>query len=169
MKFGEGERWIMIPGDADRDAWELHIAKHHKDRIGADVLAAAHHGSRSYFKHDEEDEPYLDALEGTAPTYVIVSAPRVAESRHDHPHPDAMELYEDEVGKDNLLHTGEDRHSFICDISRDGEVSVASDDGALAAAYPYKSGDGNGGDNKKLGAAVRTSAPAVLGNDGRSA
>ena len=168
LKFGDGERWIMIPGDADLDAWELHITKHHKDRIGADVLAAAHHGSRSYFKHDEDDEPYLDALHGTAPTYVIVSAPREAESRHDHPHPDAMELYEEEVGKDYLFHTGEDRHSFICDISRDGTVSVASDDGELVEAYPYKTGNGNGGGSKQSDA-VKTTAPAILGNDGRSA
>lgn len=166
LKFGDGEQWIMIPGDADRDAWELHITKHHGDRIGANVLAAAHHGSRSYFKHEEEDEPYLDALQGTAPTYIIVSAPRVEESRHDHPHPDAMELYEDEVGKENLFHTGEDRHSYICDIRRDGTVCVVSDDGELAEAYPYPSGDG--GDGKKS-SALGSSGPAILRNDGRSA
>lgn len=143
LKFGCGDRWILIPGDADRDAWELHITKYHKDRIGADVLAAAHHGSRSYFKHDEKDDPYLDSLKGTAPTYVIVSAPRVEESRHDHPHPDAMDLYRNQVGEDNLLHTGEQRYSFICDIFRDGTYTVTSDSGELSEAYPCGTDDNN--------------------------
>jgi len=30
LKFGSDDKWIMIPGDADRDAWELHITNYHK-------------------------------------------------------------------------------------------------------------------------------------------
>lgn len=150
LKFGLPRRWIMLTGDADRDAWELHIAKYHKDRIQADVLAAAHHGSRSFFKHEEEEEPYLDALQGIAPTHVILSAPKSNESRHEHPHPDAVELYEDEVGAEGMHHTGKDRHSFICDIFRDGSFEVTPDDGKLFEAYPYAADDPDDGETKSV-------------------
>ena len=75
MKFGAGSTWIMVTGDADRDAWEKHIAPYHKDRLQAVVLGAPHHGSRSFFRYDEEETPYLEALQTIAPQYVVISAP----------------------------------------------------------------------------------------------
>jgi competence protein ComEC len=41
IKFGKDKNWIMIPGDADRAAFENHITKYHKDRLAAFVLAAS--------------------------------------------------------------------------------------------------------------------------------
>ena len=35
LKFGKGDNWIMIPGDADRAAFENHITKYHGDRLKA--------------------------------------------------------------------------------------------------------------------------------------
>src|SRR5262249_19086461 len=50
LKFGKGSAWIMIPGDADRVAFEKHITDYHRELLGAFVLAASHHGSRTFFR-----------------------------------------------------------------------------------------------------------------------
>lgn len=127
VKFGKDKTWILLAGDADRDAWEQHITDYHKKRLPAKVLGAAHHGSRTFFRYDKKDDPYLDALKAIGPDYVILSAPTTEESPHEHPHDDAVELYEDEVGEDNVLHTGDPRQSFICDVFTDGKITVESD------------------------------------------
>jgi competence protein ComEC len=147
LKFGIGDTWVMIPGDADRDAWENYITYYHKDRLKAAVFAAAHHGSRTFFRYDEKDDPFLDGLKAIAPTYVVISAPTRKESPFDHPHEDAVELYATQVGRTNILHTGEKRHSFICDIFRDGQLHIIPDNGALVETYPI--GNDEGGDGGK--------------------
>ena len=106
LKFGSSTTWLMLPGDADRDAWEKHITKYHKDHLKAAVFAGSHHGSRTFFYYNDGDEPYKDALKAIEPDYVILSAPKRHESRHAHPHPRAVDFYEEQVGKDNVLHTG---------------------------------------------------------------
>jgi len=161
LKFGIPETWIMLPGDADRDAWELHIAKYHKERIGAVILAAAHHGSCSFFKKSEDDVPYLAGLEGINPSHVIISAPTPEESRHDHPHEDAVKLYADHVTADEVYHTGKDRHSFICDIFEDGTYNLVSDNGKLFKSYPYTNDEDAPGGSEKKTVSVRESRPKV--------
>jgi beta-lactamase superfamily II metal-dependent hydrolase len=136
IKFGKGSKWIMITGDADRDAWEKHITDYHKDRLQSIVLSAPHHGSITFFKNQDEDKPYLDALKQISPTYVVVSAPKSKESPHGHPDDEAISLYTEQVGdKENILHTGKQRHSFICDIFRDEEFSIQEDNGKLVEKY----------------------------------
>jgi beta-lactamase superfamily II metal-dependent hydrolase len=159
LKFGIKDAWILIPGDAGRSAFEKYMTKYHGERLAALVLAASHHGSRTFFKHqDEDEEPYLDALRAIAPEYVVVSAPKRSESKHGHPHQDAVELYAAQVGKDNVLHTGEKRYSFICDIYRDGSYSGIQDDkGVLAREYAFEDGDNGGGGKKETSA-----APAII-------
>lgn len=152
---------ILVPGDADRRAFENHIAEHHRERLGAVVMAAPHHGSKSFFfLEGEGEDPYLDALESIAPTYVVISAPTSGESPHDHPHQEAVERYVKQVGSmDNVLHTGEKRYSFICDIYQDGGFGGVSDDkGALAKAYPANEGECNDGGtgNQALSPAITT-------------
>jgi len=157
LKFGIGSKWIMVTGDADRDAWEKHITQYHSERLGAVVLEAPHHGSRTFFHYDESDDPYLDALEGISPTYVVISAPRGDESEWGHPHKDAVQRYVDAVGADNVLHTGDKRHSFICDIFRDEEYAIQSDNGDLVDAYPIdKQDDGGKGQDRAATSFVST-------------
>ncbi len=138
IKFGAEGHWVMLSGDADRAAFEEHITEYHKDNLPAFALSASHHGSRTFFKENEEDDPYLTALETIDPKYVFVSAPTQKESRHDHPHDSAMELYKEHVGVDNVYHTGEERYSFIVDIvSGNGYGEVSDDGGDLAAEYGF--------------------------------
>lgn len=160
LKFGKGKSWIMLTGDADRDAWEQHITKYHKERCAAQILSASHHGSRSFFRYDKKDDPYLTALETIDPEYVIVSAPKVKESRHDHPHEDAMGYYEDHVGKDNVLHTGAERESYICDIFTDGKYVVNADT-ELVEAYGGEA-ESESKDEKAAAVTARAITPAVI-------
>jgi beta-lactamase superfamily II metal-dependent hydrolase len=143
LKFGFGDTWVMLPGDADRDAWEKHITKYHLDRLRAAVLAGSHHGLRTFFYYEEGDIPYKDALKAIDPEYVILSAPKRRESKHDHPHPRAVEFYAEQVGKENVLHTGENRYCFICDIFLDGSYGLKDDKGELAEAYPIDDDKGD--------------------------
>lgn len=136
VKFGCHSDWIMISGDADRAAFQEHITVYHKDRLPSFALAASHHGSRSFFMDCEGGEPYLDGLTGIDPECVFISAPTQEESRHDHPHDDAVQLYEDHVGEDNVHHLGEERYSYIVDIYEGGGHSgVSHDNGDLSAEY----------------------------------
>jgi len=145
MKFGIKNTWVMIPGDADRDAFEKHITGYHKERLGSVVLAASHHGSRTFFHYEEDDEPYREALNTINPKYVTISAPKQSESKHDHPHEDAVKLYNEKVGSGNVHHTGQNRYCYIFDIFQDGKYSKIQDDsGEIAKVYPINKDDDGG-------------------------
>jgi len=161
LKFGTEPSWIMTPGDADRDAFEKHITQYHRERLGAVALAGAHHGSRTFFRYDEKSDPFLDGLNAIDPQYVVLSAPKREESPHDHPHADAVRFYADKVGSDNVLHTGENRYSYICDIYRDGTYGgIIDDQGALAEAYPLE--EESGGTDQKDGENTKRRAPVII-------
>ncbi len=149
LRLGIDPTWVMITGDADRDAFEKHIADYHKERLPAVVLDAPHHGSRSFFRYSDEDEPYTAALDAISPDYVIVSAPTSDESPHGHPDKEAVDQYVSSVGADSILHTGENKYSFICDIYSDGTFGgVDHDNGKLAESYPLGGGDDGDGGNE---------------------
>jgi len=153
LKFGKHSVWAMIPGDADRAAFENHITRYHRERMGATFLAASHHGSRTFFKDNEEDKPYRDGLNAIDPDFVIISAPTQEESPHCHPHDDAVKLYAEKVGNENVLHTGEERNCYIFDIYRSGEHSgVYDDSGELAVEYALEEeSDDDGGNDRAAG------------------
>lgn len=165
LRVGKEPGWALITGDADLIAFRDHITNYHRSRLPSFLLDASHHGSRSFFKKDEKDEPFLDALEAIKPKYVVISAPTVEESRHDHPHPDAVKIYADQVGATNVLHTGADRESFFFDIYEDGTHSgPQSDKGRLTAGYglDQEDDDGGGGTRKSAGPFVRPTKPGEV-------
>lgn len=166
IKFGDGRNWHMSPGDADRAAFENHITRYHKERLGAYVLSASHHGSRTFFRETEDDEPYMDGLNAIDPTYVVVSAPAQEDSRFEHPHDDAMELYEEKVGADNVFHTGKDGSSFIFDIYKDGSTSPPQDESGTRTEH-YKHGDDDGDDEPAKGGYTRRTEQSNLGGQPR--
>lgn len=130
FKVGKDSSWILQPGDADYDAFKKHIYDAHKDDLKSNVLLAAHHGSRKFFKKEkEEDEAWTKPLEAIAPNDVIISASKDTENQYEHPHKDAIKLYEKQSGVGHVFHTGKDRHSFIVDIFTDGSVGKIVDDG----------------------------------------
>jgi beta-lactamase superfamily II metal-dependent hydrolase len=137
LRFGTGSAWVMVPGDAGRAAFENHIVKDHRDRLASVVLAAAHHGSRSFFMEKKEDDPYLGALDAIKPEYVVISAQKQNAQKDDPPHADAIDLYTKKTGAGAVLHTGERGYSFISDIYDGGSYSGIRDDkGELRTSYP---------------------------------
>ena len=164
LRIGKDPSWILVTGDADLVAFRDHIGEYHAERLPAVTLDASHHGSRSFFMGSKDDEPFLAALKKIAPKYVVISAPTAADSPFDHPHEDALKLYADQVGEENIFHTGASRESFLFDIFEDGtHGEMQNDGGALAEAYGLDSSDDGGDDDegtsKGRGPFVRPSEP----------
>jgi beta-lactamase superfamily II metal-dependent hydrolase len=113
------------------------------------VLGASHHGSRTFFKYDEDDEePYKEHMTAIGPEYVVISAPKQSESKHGHPHDDALDLYGEFVDEASILHLGKNRECVIVDISSDGNLEVTTDR-RLVETYGRKpDGDGGSGGSK---------------------
>lgn len=133
--YGRDPKQILITGDADLDAWQKHITEYHKDRLPSTVLSAPHHGSKSFFIKNDDDEPYLDHINAIEPEYVVISAPKSSESKHDHPHEYALKRYSETVSEDKLIHLGKDRECFIVDIDPNGTLKTFTDEGQLASNY----------------------------------
>jgi competence protein ComEC len=148
FSYGSPEAHVLMTGDADRVAWEEHIVDYYGSVLPANVLSAVHHGSRTFFKyHGNEEDVYEGHIEKIKPTYLIVSAPKVDESAHKHPHADAMDLYKKHVKEANTFHTGAKRESVLVDIYPNGSVSVSLDTD-LVKTYSFDN-EGNGGSGNK--------------------
>jgi len=154
FKYGEDEKQILMTGDADYVAWKDHITNYHSERLPSTVLNAAHHGSNTFFweNTDADGDPYREHIDTIDPTYVIVSAPKSSESKHDHPHPEAMDEYRTTVGEEGLLHTGKNRECIIVDIDSAGSVDVRSDK-ELVEEYSTDGGGSSGSDGNAANAA----------------
>jgi competence protein ComEC len=151
--------FVLITGDSDKCAWSEHITPYHgageENRIQAQVLSASHHCSRTFFKVNEEDpEPYTRHIELIKPMHLIISSPLQEESCHGHPHDDALELYKRYIHEDAILHLGDGRRSFICDIFSDGKYIINDDGGRLAEVYGLTSDDEGGGGRSNRSSSV---------------
>lgn len=142
--YGKEPKSILVTGDSDLCAWKNHITDYHNYNLEAIVLSASHHGSRTFFKNNEDDnEEYTKHIELIKPQYIIVSAPIQEESEHGHPHDDAMDIYEKFVEKHNLLHLGKNKECVIVDIHSDGNIELRTDKD-LVEEYGFKDENGNG-------------------------
>jgi len=157
FKYGKNEKQILITGDTDYNAWTKHITKYHKDRLPSFVLSAAHHGSNSFFWEGDpkNEDPYKEHLDTIDPTHITVSAPKRKESPHGHPDKEAMDLYKDAVGEDNLHHLGKKRECIIVDIKDDGDIEIYPDD-TLVETYGIVNEDESNGSDKKIYTGVIT-------------
>lgn len=160
--YGSPEKtFVLITGDSDKCAWSEHITEYHgagdENRLSAKVLSASHHGSRTFFKTDEDDpDPYTRHMDLIDPQYLVISSPVQSESCHGHPHDDALDLYKRYVADEDILHTGEGKTSFIVDIYSDGQIFISDDNGDLASTYGFSeeksetnSGSSNGGNSNR--------------------
>lgn len=155
FSYGIDEKQILVTGDADYTAWKEHITNYHEDRLSATILSAAHHGSNSFFwkNSDTKSDLYQDHIDAIDPTYIVVSAPKRNESKHNHPDKEAMQQYENKVGSDNVFHLGDKRECIFVDIDANGKIDVYPNDDLVKE---YGSGNGNGGNAKKAAPAVIT-------------
>jgi hypothetical protein len=127
------------------------------------VLHASHHGSRTFFKDGGKDsEPWLEGLETISPEAIVISVGE--NNRHDHPHEDMVDAYEDQVSADNV-HETQTTGTVVMTVGEDGdwELTIDGDGGAYATSYSWDNEDDGGGgpDDGGGGGAGGRSARAV--------
>lgn len=120
LKIAYAGRAVLFAGDSGLDAWKDKIVPNcgpsedgEKDNLlAANYLHASHHGSRSFFVVNKEDDPYLEGLELISPDVTVISGLSRADTddagngeQDWPPHNDAVELYEQYSGE--VLITGE--------------------------------------------------------------
>lgn len=148
--YGKDAKSIMITGDSDKEAWKKHITDYHKKNLPSHVLSASHHGSRTFFKENEEDKDVYEAhIKEINPTYLVISAPKQEDSPHGHPHDDAMELYQKYVDEENIFHLGKNYESVIVDIDSEGNMEITFDKELVEEYGQRNNDDGDDGDKNK--------------------
>lgn len=133
IKFSYMGKSMLFTGDANKKAWSEYITPHHSENLKSDILTASHHGSRTAFKENGEDEsPFTDHLEHIDAEFLVISAPKQENSDHDHPHDDALKIYEDFFEKDKIFHLGQepngnDPFCLVVTITQNGQLLVDID------------------------------------------
>jgi competence protein ComEC len=155
LTYGKEPKNILLTGDADYVAWKEHITDYHADRLPSQVLSAAHHGSRSFFMEKEGDDPYEEHIKKIAAGHLIISAPSRSESDFDHPHKDAIKIYEKHIDKNCIINLGDNKECVIVDIDQNGIIDIYPDK-ELIEAYGFDGNDGGGGKGKKAISIVST-------------
>jgi competence protein ComEC len=153
LTYGKEPKSILMTGDADYVAWKEHITDYHAERLPSQVLSAAHHGSRSFFMEKEGDDPYEEHIKKISASHLVISAPSRSESDFDHPHKDAIKIYEKHIDKDCIINLGDNKECIIADIDSDGNIDIRPDK-ELVEAYGFDEGGGSGGKGKKTAAPI---------------
>ena len=170
FKFEYAGVSVMLTGDSDLKCWRRVVSYYEKETdddtpdlsvIDSTVLHASHHGSRTFFKENKDDDISLDALEVTDPEAVVVSVG--AKNRHEHPHDDAMKAYRDHVGDENVLET-QHAGTIVLEVEVDGGYQLIADNGEFENDYGWGSDD----DDDDGGGGQRGSGPKGSGGTSRS-
>ena len=109
LRLDYGEVSFLLTGDIEADA-ERHLAAVAGDKLRADVLKVAHHGSRT-----STTQAFLDTVKARS---AVISAGR--ENRFGHPHGDVLRRLESSIGAEQVFLT-----------ARDGTVEYISDGESL--------------------------------------
>lgn len=124
---------LMLTGDSNLPAWKR-ITGYYSEQddeseglsvLASQVLHASHHGSRTFVKDEKDDEAWLEALESMDPAEVVISVG--AENRHEHPHDDMVEIYEQQVGAEHVLET-QTEGTLVLEVTGDGAYELVRDD-----------------------------------------
>ena len=103
MEFGNFS--MLFTGDSETEQREW-LMENHPGLLDVDVLKASHHGSRNGADGLVDGESWLDLVD---PQAVVISA--LLNSQHGHPHPEAVDAYEQAVGAGRVYCTS--RHGTI--------------------------------------------------------
>jgi beta-lactamase superfamily II metal-dependent hydrolase len=97
-------RSILLPGDSDWKAWKEKIVPKfgNSGLLRSNILVASHHGSRSFFTDEEENEnidplrnpdtTYIESIDYIKPSIVLISCGEYSQSHH--PNAEALEIYD---------------------------------------------------------------------------
>ena len=112
----------MLAGDTSYKPWRKKILTYYgDDRLSANILLAAHHGSLTFFDDPSDKKSYYTVhMEKIAPDMTLVS---VGPNTHDLPDDKAMELYEKYSSgsdKGNKVYTTEDKGNMKLVLKDDG-------------------------------------------------
>ena len=122
LKINDNWYTVMYPWDSSvsqrKDRVVPYYGKNNDNLLWAHTLLASHHGSRSFFMKNEGDEAYTEWLEEIAPQKLIISAGK--DNQHEHPHQDALKIYEGQIGKENIYIT--------YDYEEDGCITINWED-----------------------------------------
>ncbi len=138
---------VMLAGDSNLPGWERILGYYDTETdennlavLASQILHASHHGSRTFVKGVEDDEPWLDALEAIDPQAIVIS---VGEgNRHKHPHQDMIDIYDEQVGADKVLQTME-TGTLVLSVTGQGAY-VLEPDSTYAESYPWDDEDDEG-------------------------
>jgi beta-lactamase superfamily II metal-dependent hydrolase len=119
---------LMLTGDSNLPAWKRIVGYYndHQDDdrlavLGATVLHASHHGSRTFVKDAKDDEPWTEALKAIDPEHIVISVG--ADNTHEHPHADMLAVY-DETAE---IHRTDQDATIVLTIEDDGAFSIETD------------------------------------------
>ena len=119
LRLDYGDVSFLLTGDIEVDA-ERHLVANAGDKLRADVLKVAHHGSRT-----STTQSFLDAVNARS---AVISAGR--DNQFGHPHLDVVERLESSIGA---------RHVFL--TAWDGTVEYISDGETLWVKTHGPAGD----------------------------
>ena len=97
IKATWGNTTAMLTGDAEEPAEESILATFSADELGSMLLKMGHHGSKT-----SSTDAWLAAVN---PTIAVISCGK--DNKYGHQHDEAMERFEEAVGKDNIYRTDE--------------------------------------------------------------
>lgn len=120
-----GEFAVLFAGDSNWLAWERITDYKHYDEaaLRSSILHASHHGSRTFFRKNEDEEPLKTGIERIDPDHLIISVSDP--SPHGHPHEDALEIYKEYVPEDEILYTHVD--TLVLEVDDQGEYTLEPD------------------------------------------
>lgn len=122
-----GSKRFLFTGDAEVESWQQMIESE-KNRLRADLLKIAHHGS--------SNGTTRDALDAVRPSIVTISC--AAGNDYHHPHPKVMDLLEKD--KQNIKLHRTDLEGTITAVSDGNSIQVTTEKQAGAARL-YLTGD----------------------------
>lgn len=147
FKFDFAEISVMFAGDSDLKCWKR-VIDYYRDvpddnditTVDSTVLHASHHGSRTFFRENKDDDNWVDGLEKIDPEAVVVSVG--AQNKHGHPHELAMKAYRDHVGSDNLRETMQEG-TIVLEVEADGSWQLLPDEGDFEDNFGWDDDDGD--------------------------
>jgi beta-lactamase superfamily II metal-dependent hydrolase len=113
-----GGRRVILPGDAEKPAWDSVESNHPTEALSCDILKAAHHGRKSGYSQS--------AVEVMSPDVVICSVGKK---------PD-VDAYDDYKGHNADVLSTRYNGTITCQIWADGEVSINNSKGDRVASLP---------------------------------
>jgi len=127
-------RSILLPSDSDWKAWKEKIVPNfgYSGLLKSNVLIASHHGSRSFFTDEEENE-HIDPDENPDNTYIesikyinpsIVLIPCGEYEQFHHPNKEAVTIYKQYTAYEQVYSTNA-KGAFVGFIGMNGKWTVA--------------------------------------------